>query len=151
MKNLHKYLHYDKNTGIFTNKITRGSRGIKGAVAGNIQQNGYRYLKIDGKLYRASRVAWFYVYGVMPKNQIDHINRVRDDDRIVNLRDVTNQENCRNQGIPKHNTSGVVGVKERNGRWVAEIKINYKSTHIGSFDTKEEAVAARLKKERIGQ
>jgi hypothetical protein len=60
---------------------------------------------IDGKLYGAARLAWLYVHGEWPKNQIDHINRLRDDNRLVNLRDVTHTENCNNistnNGLPE--------------------------------------------------
>jgi hypothetical protein len=107
---LRSRLHYDPETGIFIWK-PRGpgdkqwNGKLAGEVAGFMASGGYRRISIDGKLYKAARLAWLYVYGEWPKNHIDHINRVRDDDRLVNLRDVTHTENCNNKssnnGLPE--------------------------------------------------
>lgn len=71
---------------------------------------GYVQIKISGKLYHAHRLAWLYVYGYMPEKEIDHINRIRDDNRIANLREATSQLNSLNTGIYKNNTSGSKGI-----------------------------------------
>jgi hypothetical protein len=85
-----------------------------------------------------------------PENKpfVDHINNIKTDNRIENLRWATVKENIFNSKIGKNNTSGVKGVsyKKTRNKWVAQIKINGKVTHIGSFDNKEEAIKARLKK-----
>jgi hypothetical protein len=84
-------------------------------------------------------------YGSWPVDQIDHINGNTKDNRLENLRDVSNRENLRNQKIPKNNTSGTLGVSfdKRKQNYQASIKINGKRKHLGYFKNKEEAIAAR--------
>jgi hypothetical protein len=102
-------LQYDPETGVFIWKprpIDKSwSTRYAGEVAGSIKNNGYRQIRIDGVKYGAARLAWLYVYGEWPENEIDHINRVRDDDRLVNLRAATRTENCNNRssnnGLPE--------------------------------------------------
>jgi len=102
-------LQYDPETGEFIWKPRVGDKRwnirYAGEAAGSIKDNGYRQIMIDGKIYMAARLAWLYVYGEWPKNQIDHINRIRDDDRMVNLRDVTptknNNNKSNNNGFPE--------------------------------------------------
>jgi hypothetical protein len=102
-------LEYDPETGVFIWSPRPGDKWwnaqFPGEVAGTMDSGGYRRIGIDGKYYGAARLAWLYVHGEWPKNEIDHINRVRDDDRIVNLRDVThtgNQNNrSANNGLPE--------------------------------------------------
>jgi len=100
-------LQYDPETGVFIWKprpIDKSwSTRFSGEVAGTIKNNGYRQIRIDGVKYGAARLAWLYVYGEWPKNEIDHINRVRDDDRLINLREATRTENCNN----KYNNNGL--------------------------------------------
>jgi hypothetical protein len=110
-----------------------------GAVAGRINRLGYRQIKINGKYHSASRLAWFYVHGEWPESQIDHINRIRDDNRLCNLRCVTHRENCLNRTYAKSVMRGTV--RKRN-RWQAQISINNKTTYLGLFPTREEASAA---------
>jgi len=110
---------------------------------------GYREVSILGKSYRSHRLAWLLHYGEEPKNQIDHINGVRDDNRIENLRDTTQAENCKNVKKPKNNTSGCVGVywKKRDSVWRAAISVNDIQVSLGAFKDKSDAIAARLKAE----
>jgi len=95
-------LEYDPETGVFiwkprTTDDKSWNTKFAGEVAGSINNHGYRRIGIDGKIYMAARLAWLYVHGEWPKNEIDHINRVRDDNRMVNLRDVTSTENSNNR------------------------------------------------------
>jgi len=110
-----------------------------------INCDGYRHGNLCGHTLRAHRVAWAIFYGKWP-DRTDHINGVRADNRIVNLRDVTNQENMRNQKKRKNNTSGATGVswdKEHN-RWLVQIMVESgKNKKVGRFDDFGEAVAAR--------
>lgn len=106
---------------------------------------------IDGENYLAHRLAWLYVYGEWPKNQIDHINRIKTDNKIKNLRDVTNSTNQHNNAIRRHNTSGTTGVmtlKSKNS-WGAQIYVNNKRIYLGVFKTKEEAISARKNYEKF--
>lgn len=82
-------LNYNPISGLFYWKCKDklGSHVIIGNVAGGLDEKGYIRIRIDGKKYRAHRLAWLYTFGVWPTLQIDHINRVRDDNRICNLRE----------------------------------------------------------------
>lgn len=86
------------------------------------------------------------VYGSWPDGQIDHINGVRDDNRIENLRVVTSAENHKNMALGTASTSGVAGVSwhERDARWRAHIKVGGRQKHLGNFRRFEDAVSARL-------
>lgn len=140
-------LHYEPPTGELTWRVSRGGTARAGRVAGRIMPTtGYRQISIDDRRYLAHRLAWLYVYGVWPPDEIDHINGVKDDNRLSNLRLATHKQNKRNTKRQKNNTSGVTGVRyhKRRKKWVAEIRVNGKNIHLGYFDTLEEAMAARL-------
>ena len=142
---LKKILHYDPDTGVFTWVVAAGCVNA-GDIAGGRKQNGYRYIKINGTLYLEHRLVWMFVYGYFPENDIDHINRVRDDNRISNLREVSQQCNSRNTGNPCDNTSGVKGVyfsKTRN-KWQASIAVNQRRFFLGRYKNFDDAVLARF-------
>jgi hypothetical protein len=117
-----------------------------GAVAGYISRQGYRRIVIDGKRRQAHRMIWIFANGDIPDSmQIDHINGVRDDNRVANLRTVTHAENGRNSSMRRDNTSGMLGVRwnKRDRKWRAKIVIDGQIMHLGNFDTLEAAAAAR--------
>ncbi len=139
-------LAYCPETGVFTWKKTQSNRAIVGARAGNINSKGYVEIKLNGKTYKAHRLAWCYVYGEDPGNmEIDHVDRKKDNNAIGNLRLASRKQNNENIGIPVNNTSGVRGVsyhpKER--RWTAYIYHNKKRVHLGSFKDVSAAAIAR--------
>jgi len=109
-------------------------------------KSGYKIGAVSYKTLKAHRVAWAIHYGEWPSDHIDHINGITDDNRIVNLRVVTNQENMRNKSMRLSNTSGFTGVywHKPNGRWQARINVNGRGKSLGLFDTIEEAAAARV-------
>lgn len=110
---------------------------------------GYKRGKVFGVNHRAHRVAWALYYGEWPKGQIDHINGNRSDNRIENLREVTNQENAKNKRhIPC--ASGYTGIKvcHRSKRWRAVIKVDGKHLSLGHFDNLSDAIKARKDAER---
>lgn len=146
---LHELLDYDPETGVFTRKVGRGGTGRKSSIAGFINDRGYRRIKIDCKPYSAHRLAWLYVYGYMPENEIDHKNRIKDDNRICNLREVSHHCNMRNKTTYKNNRSGIVGVTwhKRDKIWQSVIRVNNKNIHLGYFDNKLLAAKARRKAE----
>lgn len=115
---------------------------------GHIDAQGYKTGAILGRTHKAHRVIWVFEHGSTP-TQIDHINGVRDDNRIANLRDVSALENARNVSRTTRNNSGVVGVKwdKRAFKWVAEIKVNGSARQIGRFDLFWDAVDSRKKAE----
>lgn len=148
---LRELLHYDNETGLFTWRITLCNRAINGNVAGYKNGRGYWHIGFDGKVYSAHRLAWLYVYGEFPKNDIDHINGDKTDNRIANLRDVETSINCQNRRKARTgNKSGVLGASwhKRFGKWSAKIRVDGKSIHIGYFDTPEEAGRAYLEAKR---
>ena len=107
--------------------------------------DGYKKGAILGKHYRAHRVIWAIVHGRWPDDNIDHINGVKSDNRLVNLRDVTTSVNMRNMVKNRANTSGICGVswKKKNQKWVAYIVLRGRQTYLGIFDNIEDAAAAR--------
>ena len=142
---LRELLHYDQETGIFTWKV-RTAKCVKvGCVAGSPNGLGYLQITVLSRRYKAHRLAWLYVYGSWPTDQIDHINRNRTDNRISNLRDVSHKQNHQNKSKPSNNTSGHPGVYWHRwaSKWLAQIKHNQKMIHLGCYDTIEEAIAAR--------
>ncbi len=141
---LRELVAYDPETGIL--RYLRDVGGKKaGERCGWLHPAGWRYLSVDGKTYRAARLIWFYMTGEWPDRLVDHENRIRDDDRWVNLRLATGAQNARNATLSRRNSSGVKGVMwyKRHGRWTASIRVDRKLIHLGYFSTIEEAAAAR--------
>ena len=140
--------NYDPETGVLTNKVNRGTAKV-GEEAGGYEKEGYRKVSFKYKNNFSHRVAWLLYCGEWPKDQIDHINGIKDDNRISNLRDVSNQENHRNRKHHKHNTSGFRGVNlHREKEWRAYITSNSQHHHLGLFDCFLDAVAARMRAEK---
>lgn len=141
---LKELLHYDPDTGFFTWKKSTNQSIKVGAPAKSINNKGYIVIGVGHKLYLAHRLAWLYVHGVFPEF-IDHINHIRNDNRLCNLRKATRKENGRNQSIHKHNTSGANGVSwiKKEGVWRARITVNGRSIFLGRFSEKGDAIFAR--------
>ena len=113
--------------------------------AGGLSGFGYLYVTVFGQPLLKHRVIWAYVYDQWPLGQIDHINGNRVDNSLSNLRDVSHAENGFNVKMPSHNTSGVVGVSfhGKSQKWRSYIKNNQKCHHLGVFENKDDAIAAR--------
>ena len=138
-KLLKTLLHYDPETGVFRWNLTR--RGVcRGQVAGSVHSTGYRCISLQRRSYRAGRLAFFYMKGRWPDPQIDHINRIRDDDRWSNLREVTQAENNSNKAGA--NPAGYIGVEIRRGMYRARIQRNGFKIDLGTYETPEEASQA---------
>lgn len=138
-------LGYDPSAGIFRWRNPKPRSGMRaGDIAGSVWANGYRYITLDEVDYRAARLAWLWVHGEPVPAQLDHINRIKDDDRIANLRPTDNSRNQANRRAPKNNTSGVKGVHWDRlwQRWRATIWVEGHQFVIGGFHTKAEAAAA---------
>lgn len=138
---LKELLHYDETTGLFTWRMALSARVRIGAVAGWAEKAGYIRIKICGRSYFAHRLAWLYVNGELPPAELDHINRVTDDNRIINLRPATRSENQKNSKIFSTNTSGYKGVcwNKEYRKWQVDAMLNGKKYRLGYFPTAEQA------------
>lgn len=137
---LKELLNYSHETGVFT--WARPRRGVKnvGAKAGQLDRKGYVRITIDGKKYQGHHLAWLYVHGEMPTNQIDHINEQKGDNRIVNLRCVTSAQNTQIAKVNKAaNGRGGCSYHKRSKKWQVSVLIEGKKKHLGYFATEEEA------------
>lgn len=146
---LKEKLHYDKDTGVFTWTDSKlNANCARGKEAGCVTSGGYRDIKMllggKGRVFRAHRLAWFYVYGEFPKLHIDHINHDRADNRISNLREVTQRENQRNQSMYKNNTSGYNGVffRKQVEKYEARVRVDGRLMFLGYFKKIEDAAQA---------
>jgi hypothetical protein len=151
-----QFLDYNPETGEFNWRTrsmdmfsdVRVGRAWNGRFAGKpagyiAKATGYCRIVINNKPCLAHRIAMTMAMGSPPDGEIDHINGNRADNRLANLRVVTVGENHQNICLPKTNTSGVMGVNIRKGKWRASIRAAGKSVHLGLYATKEEAAAAR--------
>ncbi|MEE9304294.1 MAG: HNH endonuclease [Thiotrichaceae bacterium] len=147
-------LVYDCETGLFMWKFKSGRYGRipAGTIAGTSGKSGQGYIEIQllGRLRKAHRLAWLYMTGSWPKNEIDHINRVRSDNRFSNLRESTLQQNLKNKCQYKSNTSGYAGVTwhKHLKRWQARISNDSKRFHLGYFETPEAANSVYLEEKK---
>ena len=150
-------LSYDSNTGIFIWKkrdsnffktpgfCTTWNKKYAGKIAGTkSDDSGYVFIPIFKQIIRAHHLAWITQHGICPDGEIDHINGLRHDNRIINLRSVTKKENAKNKRLSVRNKSGFHGVYlHRSGKYRVRFKSEEKLMHLGYFVTLGEAVAAR--------
>jgi hypothetical protein len=141
---LKQYLHYEPSTGQFTRiKKVRGAN--LGEIAGGINKVGYNVISVKHKLYYAHRLAWLYMNGEWPNPHIDHINRVKHDNRFCNLRECNDLQNHKNSNKHRDNVSGYIGVswcKEKK-KWLAKATLDGKQKFLGRYDDISLAVQAR--------
>lgn len=143
---LKRLFHYNPDDGLFTRLVTTSNSAKKGTVPKSINKDGYYQVRINYKNYVQHRLAWLYMYGELPCGDIDHINHIRTDNRISNLRVVDKSTNNKNLSKRSNNTSGVTGVwwHRKNKKWCAEIKVDGKKVSLGCFFDKSLATKARL-------
>lgn len=151
---LHEYFDYDPSTGYLTWKTKKHSRKvIVGNRAGSISTtNRHRVLRFMGQLYAEHRAIWLHYYGEWPKGHIDHVNHDEQDNRIENLRDVTQAENNMNNSKRADNSTGHTGVwinkLNTHKKYMAELNLRGKRLHYSSHYTLEAAIAARKQAEQ---
>ena len=140
---------YDYETGVLYWRWRINSRVPKTLEAGTQRKSnpaGYKRVHIKGKFYQVHRIVMLMCYGFYGEGlEVDHINHVRDDNRLCNLRFVTGSENSRNKSVSSKNTTGVTGVYfiKRLQKYAAQIKVNRQVHYLGCYNTLEEAAAAR--------
>lgn len=145
---LKEYLHYNEETGELTWIKKPSKKVLPNSRAGSLTKSGYRHIIFDNKKYPEHRLIWFYVHGKFPDGQIDHINHIRDDNRLCNLREVSHSENARNRTKNKSSRVQEVGIWycKRRKRYIAEITLNQKKVYQRSFENIDDAIQARKQK-----
>lgn len=145
-----KYLHYDEETGDFFWKLDKGSAAKAGNKAGKINpRSGYWFISLNKVSMSAHRLAWFYCYKEWPELQIDHINGIRTDNRISNLRQCTHKQNMQNvyrKKLDSEISSEFAGVHwdKKRGKWCAIIGADSRRTFLGHFHNERKAFMAYL-------
>ena len=137
-------LSYDPETGVFRWRVSKARRNPD-KIAGCLCK-GYHVIKIYNKIYKSHRLAWLYMHANWPSDEIDHINMVKNDNRLCNLREATSSENKWNTRKPCTNTSGFKGVtwNKKRKKWWAKIRIFGKETYLGQFDNPSDAAATYI-------
>lgn len=143
---LRQLLDYFPDSGEVRWKVSTNGRIHVGDIAGYVERNGYRRIKVDGKLYGAHVIAWAMHHGEWPTETVDHENRMPLDNRISNLRLATPTQQNFNRGVGKNSTTGETGVWGRGRKFVSVIQLHGTKIRVGTFDTVEEARKARAKK-----
>lgn len=145
---LREILNYFPETGIFTWKTDFLRKKLKGKIAGYTCK-GYIVIGILGKKYPAHRLALIYTYGHCDSKDVDHINNIKTDNRIANLRFATRSENKQNLIKAKSdNISGYLGVSKNGNGWSAKLHLSGKITRLGTYKTPQEAHTAYVKAKR---
>jgi len=138
LADIKKEISYNQETGVFSWNVTR-DRVVAGMRAGTVDPKGYRRIRYKRQQYFEHLLAFFYVHGKFPAQQIDHINGDRADNRISNIREVSCSENAQNRWANKRNKTGLMGVNFNFGKYRAFIRINNQTTCLGNFETAHDA------------
>lgn len=146
---LREILTYDPDTGVFVSLVCRKTLKVGQILGTTVDRYGYASIGIDGTHYLIHRLAWFYVHGEWPDGQIDHINGIKLDNRIANLRVVDALTNCQNRHFPEKNARvSLLGVSIVGKRYQALIGVAGKNRYLGMYDTPEAAHEAYLAAKR---
>lgn len=137
---LKEVLRYDPETGLFTWLVATGRRMRVGSVAGTKSSEGYIRIAVDGKIYRAHRLAFLYMTGEWPHDQVDHCDTDRTNNRWLNLRPASNSQNAANKRATS--STGYKGVYKNGIGYAAQITVGGKNIYLGQFSTPEQASAA---------
>lgn len=147
LNTLKSNLRYDEESGDFLWIVKRG-RAKAGSIAGRVNPNGYRYIGVNGKEYLAARLVWLWHHGSFPPNCIDHINGVKLDNRIQNLRPATVAQNAENLRKGKSNHLLGAHPQVNCSTWYSKIVVKGKRVHLGAFATEIEAHTAYVEAKR---
>lgn len=140
---LRQLLRYEPDTGKLYWKERTSNRVKVGDQAGTVAANGYIVISIFNKLFYAHRIAFAIFYKKWPTLSIDHKDGIKTNNSIKNLREAGNLQNARNCSLQKNSNKFGLGVRFKNNKWLARIMVNYKEIHLGTFDSLDDAIAAR--------
>lgn len=146
-----KLLAYDRASGVLVRKVSLTNSVKVGDVAGSINKKGYISVCVGGRYYLAHRVIWLMEHGQWPTEQLDHINGVKTDNRLCNLRSVDNATNAQNKPAKSaRSSSGLLGVSWMSAakKWRAQIQVRGRVVYLGLFTDKEAAHAAYVEAKR---
>ena len=143
LNHLQGILSYSPESGNFVWLVQYG-RANPGNIAGSVRKDGYVTIKIEGRQYKAHRLAWLYMTGEWPKGRLDHKDNCQSNNRWENLRLATHSQNMANRKINKNNGSGYKGVSFKKGLYQAYVNKDGIRHWLGYFRTAEEAHAAYL-------
>ena len=143
-------LSYNQQTGVFIRIKATGRRCRIGEPTGWLSNNGYMSIGLNSKVYLAHRLAWLYMTGKWPKDEIDHINGNPLDNRWNNLREASSTINKQNQRKARIDNlgTGLLGAYLYKDKFRSAITVDGKQFHLGVFNTKEEAHRAYIKAKR---
>lgn len=151
---LRELLDYNPETGSFVWRVSRpGRHAKKGQIAGRVRSSSggkkYRQIHMGSKCYLEHRLAYFWMTGTWPEQEIDHIDGNGENNKWVNIRSVTKSENRKNRRKYSRNTSGVTGVTfhRLTNKWQASIKVDGRSVYLGLFSSYDDAVKCRKQAE----
>lgn len=140
---LRELLHYDQETGLFTWRVPRKGTGGMGSAAGRVNSgNGYVDICVDYRRYLAHRLAWLYMTGEWPKNDVDHRDRVRTNNAWSNLRAATRSQNLANASKHKDGAAPFKGIQRAGKAWQATIMVRGVRKCLGTYATPEKAAEA---------
>lgn len=141
---------YDERTGDLVRLTAPTYKNHVGQIAGSVcKHSGYRVVKIKSRRYPVHRIVWALVHGCWPQHEIDHINGIKTDNRIANLRDVPHQVNVQNlRSKTSSSSTGMLGVGPKGSKWRARITVNGVPRTLGTFTSQDDAQAAYVEAKR---
>ena len=141
--------NYDPATGVLVRVKQTGSRALIGDTPWK-DAYGYLNIAIHGKKYKVHRIIWLWYYGYMPESIVEHKDRNPENNKIDNLREVSQSCNLKNTKVRIDNTSGIKGVHldSFTNKWRASISVNGVTKKLGRFQSFEEAVLHRYAAEQ---
>lgn len=139
---LKELLHYDPDSGELTWLRSNSNRGASGKRAGTRRKDGRWQARVNGRIYFIHRLAWLWMMGEWPPEEVDHRDCDKGNNRWANLRLASRTQNAANVRASRHNRLGIKGVRFQAGRYEAHTTVNGKQVYLGRFDTAEEASAA---------
>lgn len=149
---LKSFLRYDPLTGVFTRiAVAHSSHAKVGDIAGSVDSRGYLRIYVDGRQYKAHRLAWLYLHGSWPSGEIDHIDHNKQNNAAANLRNVPRNVNQQNRASSTSSASGLLGVTTTLGgrRYVARIRVSGLSKHLGVYRSSRAAHLAYVAAKRL--